>query len=106
MGWLFEAFAGVVIFKPQRPQNFENGGSVAEQRGQGKLGEVSPSVITLKARLPHLPQNFTPWAKRALQFVQTTMPGITLDCGEPPLLSAPDGDGWLLDASRRDVNCA
>ena len=26
-----------VIFNPQRPQNFECGGKVAEQRGHGKL---------------------------------------------------------------------
>ena len=63
--------------------------------------------MTLNERLPHLPQNFTPWAKRALQLVQATMPGITLDFGAPLLLPpVPDGDGWLLDTSRNGFNCA
>ncbi len=65
--------------------------------------------MTLKERLPHLPQNFTPSAKRALQLAQATMQGIMLEYGEPPLRPLPpipDGDGWLLDASRSGFNCA
>ncbi len=94
LGEGFGKFPDCVIFIPQRPQNFENGGSGAEHLGQGKLEWVSPSLIMLKERLPHFPQNFTPWAKRALQFVQATIPGITLACVAPLLLSpAPDGEG-------------
>ena len=114
IGKLFgESFAKLLdcaIFNPQRPQNFEKGGNVVEQRGHGKLVVcVSPSLMILKERLPHLPQNFTPCAKRALQLVQATMPGITLDCGEPLLLLPPpvsEVDGWLLAAPRSGFSCA
>ena len=97
-----------VIFKPHLPQNFDFWGSVAEHLGHGKSPRLSPSLMIVKERLPHFPQNLTPSAKRALQFVQATMPGIKLDCAAPPLLlpPVPDGDGWLLDALFRGLSCA
>ena len=84
------------IFKPQRPQNLENGGSFAEQRGHGKLSESSLSLISLNERFPQRPQNFTPSANLELQFVQATIPGIRLE-GAALLLLPPscDGEGWL-----------
>jgi hypothetical protein len=55
--------------------------------------------------LPHLPQNFTPSANRELQFVQATIPGITLDAAAPLLLVPCEGDGWL-EAPCAGRNCA
>jgi hypothetical protein len=43
------------------------------------------SLTEAKERLPQRPQNLTPSANRAPQFVQATMPGITLESAVPPL---------------------
>ena len=59
------------------------------------MPELSPAVTNTNDPLPHRPQNLTPSAKREWQFAQATMPGITLDAGEPPVLAPCDGDGWL-----------
>ena len=72
------------IFSPHRPQNFEFAGSCDLHLGQGMELGRAPSDTIVKLRFPHRPQNFTPSAKRELQFVQATIPGITLDC--PPLI--------------------
>ncbi len=89
------------MFKPHFPQNFEEAGSVAEHCGQENSCLFSPSLITAKERFPQRPQNFTPSAKRALQFVQRTIPGIKLDFAVPVC----EDEGWLFD-SRRDFNFA
>ncbi len=45
--------------------------------------------------LPQRPQNLTPSANLEWQLEHATMPGITLDGGDPPVLDPSDGDGWL-----------
>jgi len=44
---------------------------------------------------PHRPQNLTPSANFDPQLEHATMPGITLDCGEPAELVPCEEDGWL-----------
>ena len=79
---------------PHRPQKREFSGKGFEHRGHGKELGRSPWLTVTKDRFPHLPQNFTPSANRALQFEQATIPGIRLDL--VPLLLLPcDGEGWL-----------
>ena len=68
-----------VMLKPQRPQKRENSGSMFEHRGHGNEPGDSPGLIMINDRFPQRPQNFTPSAKRELQFEQATMPGITLE---------------------------
>ena len=80
------------MFKPHRPQKREFSGSGEEHLGHGNIFVESPAVTTAKDRPPHRPQNFTPSAKREWQFVQATMPGMTLEW--IPLLPLPwDGVG-------------
>jgi hypothetical protein len=45
--------------------------------------------------LPHRPQNLTPSAKREWQLAHATIPGIMLDCGDPPVLVPCEEVGWL-----------
>jgi hypothetical protein len=67
------------MLKPQRPQNLEFCGSGVEHRGHGKLFCISPGLTRTNDRPPHLPQNFTPSAKRELQVAHATIPGIMLE---------------------------
>jgi len=67
------------MLRPQRPQNREFSGRGEEHLGHGNVFDESPAVTTANERLPHRPQNFTPSAKREWQFVQATMPGMTLE---------------------------
>ena len=93
-GWLRFAVVPVPMLNPQRPQKRENSGSVFEHRGHGNEPGDSPGLTITKERFPHRPQNFTPSAKRELQFEQATTPGMRLEC-TPPLLLPCEGEGWL-----------
>ena len=72
------------MLRPQRPQNRECSGRVFPHRGQGNEFGDSPGLISTNERFPQRPQNFTPSAKRELQFEHATIPGIRLELA--PLL--------------------
>ena len=85
-----------VILSPQRPQNREFSGSGAVHRGHGYVAEGSLAFTGLKVPPPQRPQNLTPSAKRELQLMHATIPGITLDAPpELPALLPCDDSGWL-----------
>ena len=67
------------MFNPHRPQNLEFSGKGDEHRGHGNVLAVSAGLTRVKERPPHRPQNFTPSAKRELQVMHATMPGIRLE---------------------------
>ena len=75
------------MFNPHRPQNLEFSGKGDEHRGQGNVLAVSAGVTRVNERPPHRPQNFTPSAKRELQVMHATIPGIRLEW--TPLLPLP-----------------
>lgn len=78
-GWLGVSGAVGPMLNPQRPQNRECSGKRFAQRGHGKEFGDSPALTSTNERFPQRPQNFTPSAKRELQFEHATIPGITLE---------------------------
>ena len=83
------------MFRPQRPQKREFSGRDAEHRGHGYVPSVCARVTRVNDPLPQRPQNLTPSANREPQLAHATIPGMTLEAGEPMPLLPCDDDGWL-----------
>jgi hypothetical protein len=81
------------MLRPQRPQKREFCGNGAAQRGHGYVAGASPALTSENEPPPQRPQNRTPSANREPQLVHATIPGMTLDGGDPLLLDPSDGDG-------------